>query len=204
MFTETIAAYMGIMFLGGLLWKRANRWGALVGVGLAYLTAYALNHLMSCRPADGSSHFATLAHAWRDLTAAAADGTTLKFLAGGQLKPVYTWTAGPFAWAMLAGFAAFVIVSLLTRREDPERIERFFDSRRRTTDEESLPEGQLKPLAADRGQELILLDAPGWFTRRRWRGFFRRYREDVVGFVLAWAAVAALLVLAWAVMQIGK
>ncbi|MCC6488813.1 MAG: sodium:solute symporter family protein [Candidatus Hydrogenedentes bacterium] len=28
LFTETIAALMGIMFLGGILWKRANRWGA--------------------------------------------------------------------------------------------------------------------------------------------------------------------------------
>jgi len=204
MFTETIAAYMGIMFLGGLLWKRANRWGALAGVSLAYLTAYALNYLMSCRPAGGSGHYATLAHAWGDLTAAVSDGTAWTFLAGGQLKLVYRWTAGPFGWAMLAGFAAFVIVSLLTRREDPQQIERFFDNQRRTTDEESLPEGQLKPLASERGQELILLDAPGWFTRRRWQGFFRRYREDVVGFALAWVAVGALLAIAWAVMQIGK
>ena len=29
LFTETIAALMGIMFMGGILWKRANRHGAL-------------------------------------------------------------------------------------------------------------------------------------------------------------------------------
>ena len=98
----------------------------------------------------------------------------------------------------------FIGVSLLTRPEDPEQIERFFDNMRRSTDEEGLPEGHPKPLAADRGEDLILLDLPGWLTAERWRGFFRRYREDLVGFVLAWGAVGALVLIAWAVMQIGK
>ena len=35
LFTETLAAFMGIMFLGGIVWKRANRYGA----GAAVITA---------------------------------------------------------------------------------------------------------------------------------------------------------------------
>ncbi|NLZ00175.1 MAG: hypothetical protein GXY25_06520, partial [Pirellulaceae bacterium] len=55
-----------------------------------------------------------------------------------------------------------------------------------------------------RGQDLLLLDLTGWLTRQRWRRFFHRYREDLVGFLLAWATVALLVGLAWGLMQIGK
>jgi hypothetical protein len=48
----------------------------------------------------------------------------------------------------------------LTRPEDREQIERFFDSQRRTTDEEPDPVSGLRPLAAERGEDLLLLDLP--------------------------------------------
>jgi len=168
LFTETIAALMGIMFLGGFLWRRANRYGAMAATLGAFLVYYGLN-----------------VHAT------------------GELLLVYKWTPEPFGWAMLAGSVAFVAVSLLTRREDPERIDRLFDAMRRSTDGEHLPGTEAKPLAADRGQDLLLLDLPGWLDRARWQGFFRRYREDLIGFVLAWATVGLLILIAWAVMQIG-
>lgn len=169
LFTETISALMGIMFLGGILWKRANRYGALAATVAAFVVYYWVN---------------------------AAET--------GQIQLVYKWKPEPYGWATLAGFSMFVLVSLLTRPEDRERTERFFDSMRRTTDEEGLPEGHPKPLAADRGQDLILLDLPGWLTRERWQGFFRRYREDLVGFTWGWVAVAGLILVAWSLMQIGK
>jgi len=74
----------------------------------------------------------------------------------------------------------------------------------RSTDGESLPGTGAKPPAADCGQDLVLLDLPGWLRRERWRGFSRRYREDLAGFVLAWGAVGVLILSAWAVMQIGR
>ena len=40
--TETLATYMGISFLGGILWRRANRYGALASL----LTALAMNFLL--------------------------------------------------------------------------------------------------------------------------------------------------------------
>jgi hypothetical protein len=49
-----------------------------------------------------------------------------------------------------------------------------------------------------------MLDAGAWFTAARWRGFFRRNREDLFGLLLAWAAVGLLLLSAWLLMQIGK
>jgi Na+/proline symporter len=169
LFTETIAALMGIMFFGGFLWRRANRHGALASALVAFAVYYGLN-----------------------------------YAAAGTLKLVYKWQPGTFGWAMLAGFASLIVVSLLTQPEDPRRIKQFFDNQRRSTDCEASPENSAKPLAADRGQELLLLDAAGWFRRDRWTSFTHRYREDLVGLVLAYASVAALVGLAWVLMQIGK
>ena len=105
---------------------------------------------------------------------------------------------------MLSGALALVGVSLLTPPEDSARVAHFFDNMVRSTDDEGLPAGAPKPLASERGQDLILLDLPGWLTAARWRGFFRRYREDLAGFVLSWAAVALLILTGWGMMQIGR
>lgn len=204
LFTETIAALMGVMFLGGMLWKRANRYGAWAATIGAFLSYYALNFLMSCQRGSGQQTFSTLSQAFRELVSRAHEGQALAFLHTGAYKLVYVWKPGPFGWAMVMGFAALIVISLLTRPEDKERIDRFFDNQRRTTDEEAAPETGIRPLAAERGEELILLDLPGWLRAERWQGFFRRYREDLIGFVLAWFTVGLLILVAWAVLQIGK
>jgi Na+/proline symporter len=40
--TETIATYMGISVLGGIFWRRANRWGALAATLVAMATNFAV------------------------------------------------------------------------------------------------------------------------------------------------------------------
>jgi Na+/proline symporter len=206
LFAETAAALMGIIIVGGFLWKRGNRYGAGAALLAAFLVYYAMNFLMA-HPAPGDPaklKMDTLQSAWAQLQSAWSDGHLWDFLHTRRLLLIYEWKPVPYAWATLAGFACFIAVSLVTRREQPERIARFFDNQERSTDREGLPDGRAKPLAAERGQELLLLDAPGWLTARRWQGFFRRYREDLVGFVLAWGVVALLVLAAWGLMQIGR
>jgi Na+/proline symporter len=206
LFAETVAALMGIIIVGGILWKRANRFGAGAGLLAAFLVYYGLNFLMT-HPAAGDPgrlKMESLGDAVAQLQTACSGGHFWEFLGTRRLLLVYTWHAAPYAWATLAGFACFILFSLLTRPEEPERIARFFDNMQRSTDHEALPEGGVKPLAAERGQDLLLLDAPGWFTARRWHGFFRRYREDLVGFVLAWGVVGLLVLCAWGLMHIGR
>ena len=169
MFNETLPAFLGIVVLGGFLWRRANRYGAFAAVVVSLATYYTINYQQT-----------------------------------GTLQLVYKWLPAPYGWATLAGIIVFVVVSLITPREDKDRIEQFFDNQRRSTDHEGLPEGQPKPLAADLGQDLILLDLPGWFTADRWRNFWRRYREDLLGFVLAWLTVGLLVLTAWGLMQLGR
>lgn len=168
LFTETIAAFMGIVFLGGIIWKRGNRHGALAAIVVSLLSYYWLN-----------------------------------FSGTGELMLVYKWEPEPFGWAMLFGFLAFFGISLLTRPEDPARIEAFFDKMRRKSDADQLgPDGKL-PLAEKTGDDLLLLDLPGWLKKERWQGFFRRYREDLIGFILSWVFIGLIILLAWGILQIG-
>jgi Na+/proline symporter len=167
LFTETIAAFMGITVLGGILWKRANRTGAFMAVILSFSLYYLLN-----------------------------------VLDAGRLKLVYQWKPEPFGLAMAAGFAAFFLFSWVSRPEASERVERFFDNMSRASDVPPASPGQPKPLAAGLGKDLIMLDAPGWFRAGRWKGFPARYREDLIGFSLAWIMVVALIFLAWGIMQL--
>lgn len=203
LFTETIAAFMGIMFMGGILWKRANRYGAFTGTIAAFGLYYALNYLMTCHGSADSTSFATLSNALAHLASAWENGQLTGFLGTGEIRIVYSWKASSFGWAMLVGFSTLVLVSWCTRAEDEALVARFFERMRKSSDNDAiLPNGE-RALAADRGEDLLLLDLPGWFSAERWKGFFRRYREDLIGFVLGWATVAFLIFTAWAIISIG-
>lgn len=45
LFTETLAAFMGIIFLGGIIWKRANRYGAVAAVIVSVSVYYLINFI---------------------------------------------------------------------------------------------------------------------------------------------------------------
>jgi len=169
LFTESISAFVGIMVLGGYIWKRANRYGAAAATIVSFGLYYFLNY-------------------WE-----------IK-----KLQLVYDWNPEPFGWAMLAGFAALILVSLVTRKEPQEKIDAFFDNLDRLSDAtpEQMQNGQ-KPLARLHGKDLILVDLPGFLKAKRWKDFFRRYREDVIGFILAWGMVGGLVLLAWWVANVG-
>ena len=167
LFVETLAAFMGIIFLGGVIWKRANRYGAAAAVIISLSVYYIVNYLTT-----------------------------------GDLVLVYKWTPGPFGIAMLSGFFMFWLVSILTKPEEKEKIESFFDNMRRKSDAiEPGPDGK-KPLAELTGDDLLLLDLPGWGRKERWKNFFSRYREDIGGFVVSWLVVGFLIMLAWGILQI--
>jgi Na+/proline symporter len=167
LFTETLAAFMGIIFLGGVIWKRANRYGAGSAVMVSLTTYYIVNYLTA-----------------------------------GQLMLVYKWKPAPFGIAMFAGFLIFWLVSILTRPEDKEKNDAFFDNMKRKSDTGRQTNDGKKPLAAETGDDLILLDIPGWFHKDRWNNFMTRYREDIYGFIISWIVVGALILLAWGILRI--
>jgi Na+/proline symporter len=167
LFTETLAAFMGIIFLGGIIWKRANRYGAIASIAVSVLSYFLFN-----------------------------------FITTGQLMLVYKWKPAPFGLAMLSGFFVFWLVSIFTKSEDKEKIEAFFDNMRRKSDAKKMGSDGKKPLASETGDDLLLLDLPGWLHKKRWTNFFTRYREDIFGFLLSWLVVGALILFAWGILQL--
>jgi Na+/proline symporter len=167
LFTETLAAFMGIIFLGGIIWKRANRHGAIASIIVSLLTYFISNYVIT-----------------------------------GQLMLVYKWKPAPFGLAMLSGFFVFWLVSILTRPEEKEKVEAFFDNMRRKSDAREKGIDGKKPLASETGDDLLLLDLPGWLHRNRWTHFFTRYREDIFGFLLSWLVVGVLILFAWGILQL--
>jgi SSS family transporter len=204
LFTETLPALLGIMLLGGILWKRANRWGAWASLISSFVVYYGLNYLMVCGLQPGSTIHKNLTIPFNLAMDAWREGRLMTFLDSGEFHLVCRWMPGPYGWATLVGFVLLIIVSLITPREDAKKIEQFFDKQRRTSDLPPTGPDHRRPLASDVGQDLLLLDFGGWLTRERWRGFFRRYREDVVGFLLGWLTVIILILIAWLLMQITK
>lgn len=160
LFTETIAAFMGIMIFGGIMWRGANRYGAGVAVFVAFTLYYILNY---------------------------ADTGTLVL--------VYKWTPEPFGWAMLAGFITLVLVSKITTPEPKEAVQAFFKKMHTHSDQK--PD---QPVIVDK--ELLLLDVSTWFSKARWANFNKRYRTDFYGFLLGWAFVAVIILIAWLILQI--
>jgi len=47
--TETLATFVGIGVVGGIVWRRANRWGALASLCAALLTNFALYYMKNKR-----------------------------------------------------------------------------------------------------------------------------------------------------------
>ena len=47
--TETMATFVGISILGGIVWPRANRWGALASLVAAFVTNFALHSITGQR-----------------------------------------------------------------------------------------------------------------------------------------------------------
>ncbi len=161
--TETMATYMGVGLLGGVIWPRANRWGALASVLAAYATNFGAAHALGRR----FDH----------------------------------WDPDVFAWSLLAGVVALVVVSLLT---PPEPATEQADLRRRLETPTELPGREGDPVAdpaaaaaaAEAGRRSVMVDLLALRTASHGRGW-RAYREDLVGFLASWGWVLGLLGAFW-------
>ncbi len=182
--SETMATYMGISLMGGLVWPRANRWGALASIIVAFAVNFALYHLRGMR--------------------------------------LDYWDPNVFLYALLAGIAALVVVSLITRPEPEHKVRDFFvrlgvstDHSRalvesgqragKTHELEEISEEEERSLAkktAEDGSQLLLINLGGLLKATHGYGFLRAYRSDLSGLLISWGIVAVLVGIAWALLQL--
>jgi len=182
--TETMATFMGISLTAGLIWKRANRWGAVSSIAVAF----AVNFALYARSGQRLDH----------------------------------WEPNVFLFALLSGYAALVIGSLLTPPEPDARIRDMFTRFEVSTDHsapfieaskalgkshelEDLPESEIEILrrkTAESGQRLLLSDLGRIWRPARLGLPLKAYRQDLVGLVYCWGVVALLVGIAWGILQL--
>lgn len=118
------------------------------------------------------------------------------------------WQKGPqLLLSLVVAFAATILVSLFTSPVPEERLRRFYGLLHTPVGEEEnlkkldepgaeLPASKLE----EEGHSLLIVD----LLRLGQRFNYRRYRLDIIGFVLAWIWVALLLLLGYWVAHLGE
>lgn len=182
--TETMATFVGISLTGGLIWKRANRWGALSSIVVAFAVNFALY-----------------------------------YRSGQRLD---AWDPDVFFIALLAGYAALVLGSLLTAPEPAAKVRDMFARFDVSTDHSAgllaqsraqgkahelagLPEAEIEALkrkTAESGDQLLISDVGRFWKPKRYVPLRQAYRNDLVGLVYCWGVVALLVGIAWAILQL--
>ena len=168
LFTETIAAFMGISMFGAISWRRANRQGAFASLVVSCAVFFYLTY--------------------QDyLVAFAADPLT-------KVHPFLQWDAANFGIALLAGFVSLAVVSLLTRPEPEQVLNEFYD-RLQTSSYLDRKTGEEKNVRQP-GHDLLFVNLFNLELSKGWSHFYGRFRVDLLGLVAAFGVVAALIALA--------
>jgi Na+/proline symporter len=166
--TETMSTYMGIGLLGGIIWPRANRWGALASL----VVAFAANFIGYSVRGERLDH-------WDP------DVFGISLAAGIATLVVVSLLTPPEPEEATASFFGRLQTpsSLPGRDGDP-----FGTGASHAT---------LARESAAAGQQSIIVNmlAPGRGAHGAGLG---AYREDLVGFALGWAWVLGLLAALWA------
>ena len=104
------------------------------------------------------------------------------------------WEASNFGLSMLLGCFTLIVVSLLTKPEPKAMLDAFYERLQSPSylDEET---GEEKAVT-DEGHDLLVANVFNLGLRQGWGPFYRRFRVDINGFVLAFGVVGALILLA--------
>jgi Na+/proline symporter len=188
--TETLATFVGISVLGGIIWPRANRWGALASLAAALTTNFVLYYVTGQR-LDHWDPNVFLAALLAGIAALVVFSYATPLEPAGSLEsffgrlqvPSDTPEPAPGAAAWMEFDPAAADPRALPRPGGPER----------TAGVSAVLDVAAAPLATqtlDRPLLLVnLLQLRRAAAGRGWRA----YREDLGGFAVGWLMVIALV-----------
>lgn len=165
--TETMATYMGISLLGGIIWRRANRWGALASIIAAFFTNFYLYYLRDQR----------LDH-WD------ANVFFLSLLSGCLALIVVSLLTKDEPKEKMSSFFG----RLETPSEIPWSESLAVDEKRRA---------RIRKQASEEGKQLILIGLSCRRSGAESYPFFHAFREDLLGLAKCFGWVLLLVFATW-------
>ncbi len=175
--TETLATYMGISLIGGIVWARANRWGALASL----VASLSTNFLLYYSRGERLDH-------WD------ADVFFLSFLAGVAGLVIFSLLTSPEP--------RLEIDSFYGRLQSPADVGRPDRSDTSVTalaglDAAALSSPRPTQRAAELGQQSLLVNLLQLRKGSARVGFWRAYRIDLTGLAIGWLLAAGLVLGTW-------
>lgn len=180
--TETLATYIGISVVIGLIWRRANRWGAATSVATSLFTNFFLYHLKHKRLDYWDPNIFLIS------------------LAIGILSLVVVSLLTPRE-------PENCVASLFARLDTPSDLEPgqtipqrlVLEAGNLTQDRETTPE--LKLWSAENGRQLLIVNLLHLRRGACGVGFFKAYHDDLKGLLIGFALSAGLVLSLWAILQ---
>jgi Na+/proline symporter len=182
---ETMATYMGISVVAGIVWRRANRWGAASSVLVALSVNFSLYHLRNERLDYWDPNLFLIS-----LLAGTVSLVVVSLLTppewGTQVATFFTNLETPSDLAPQMGQGQSIVTP--DRAEgSPGVADSVAGSGRR---------------AAARGRQLLLVNLLHLRRGAYGAGFFQAYREDLNGLVIGSILCAVIVLFMWLILQL--
>ncbi len=179
--TETLATYMGISILGGIVWSRANRWGALASLIVAVGTNFLLYYLRGDR----------LDH-WD------ANVFLMSLLAGTAALVLVSLLTAAEPRAKTDSFFG----RLQTPSDDDGDSEQASVTAQADLDEPLLTDPRPSRKTAEEGKQLLLVNLLQPVKGAAGAAFRKAYSTDLRGFAIGWALAFGLVVATWLLLRL--
>ena len=178
--TETMATYMGISILAGIVWPRANRWGALASLVTSITTNFALYYQRGERLDhwDPNVFFASL-------------------VAGFASLVVVSWFTSPEPRTELTSFRA----RLQTPSDSPADSVSISSETVPEKSEVRAEAAEPSRTTAEQGRQLLLVNLLNLRRAACGVGFWKAYRIDLGGLGIGWVLAVALVAVVWALFR---
>jgi Na+/proline symporter len=182
--TETMATFMGISLTAGLVWKRANRWGALSSIIVAFAVNFAL-YAKSGQRLDNWDPNVFLCALLSGYAALVAGSLLTSPEPMEKIRDMFA------RFDVSTDHSAALVAESRARGKSHEL--------------EGLPESEIEILrqkTAESGQQLLLSDLGRFWHPKRYVPLLKAYRQDLVGLAWCWGVVALLVGIAWGILQL--
>jgi len=173
--TESMATFMGICIVGGIIWRRANRWGAVMSLFASLGTNFLLCHIENQRFDYWSP----------GIFLAAFLAGVLALIVGSLLTP-------PEPEGALAVF--------FRRLQTPADIPSAGEEERAAEAQAAKKDASRK--TAERGEQLLLVNLLNLRGGACGTSLLTAYRVDLKGLLFGWLLVVALVAGAWGLLRV--